>query len=84
MRGKDGAVEATYRGRLVEPPANAIADPGATVPLVVSQVNPDALSGHHGIIANPNCSTMQLAPLLKALQEEDGRQAEGGFAGGLG
>ena len=43
-----------------------------TVPLVVSQVNPDALSGHHGIIANPNCSTMQLAPLLKALQEEAG------------
>ena len=35
LRGKDGAVEATYRGRLVEPPANAIADPGATVPLVV-------------------------------------------------
>jgi len=39
----------------------------ANVPLVVSQVNPDALKTHNGIIANPNCSTMQLAPLLKAL-----------------
>src|SRR6476646_12235586 len=27
------------------------------VPLVVSEVNPDALDGHNGIIANPNCST---------------------------
>ena len=33
-----------------------------TIPLVVSQVNPDDLEGHPGIIANPNCSTMQLAP----------------------
>ena len=30
------------------------------VPLVVSQVNPDDLDWHEGIIANPNCSTMQL------------------------
>lgn len=43
-----------------------------SVPLVVSQVNPEALRQHRGIIANPNCSTMQLAPLLKALQEEAG------------
>ena len=37
-----------------------------TIPLVVSQVNPDDLEGHQGIIANPNCSTMQLAPVLMA------------------
>lgn len=42
------------------------------VPLVVSQVNPEALRGHRGIVANPNCSTMQLAPLLKALDEAAG------------
>ncbi|MCK5941094.1 MAG: aspartate-semialdehyde dehydrogenase, partial [Planctomycetes bacterium] len=29
------------------------------VPLVVPEVNVDALSGHQGIIANPNCSTAQ-------------------------
>ncbi|HEV8403296.1 MAG TPA: aspartate-semialdehyde dehydrogenase [Candidatus Limnocylindrales bacterium] len=43
-----------------------------TVPLVVSQVNPDDLEGHPGIIANPNCSTMQLAPVLMALRDTVG------------
>ena len=42
------------------------------VPLVVSQVNPEDLEAHHGIIANPNCSTMQLAPLLAVLRDEVG------------
>nr|MDD6336659.1 aspartate-semialdehyde dehydrogenase [bacterium] len=28
------------------------------IPLVVPEVNPDALRAHHGIIANPNCSTI--------------------------
>ena len=42
------------------------------VPLVVSQVNPDDLEGHAGIIANPNCSTMQLAPVLMALRDAVG------------
>jgi aspartate-semialdehyde dehydrogenase len=41
------------------------------VPLVVSEVNPHALKDHHGLIANPNCSTMQLmvalAPLHRAV-----------------
>jgi aspartate-semialdehyde dehydrogenase len=45
-------------------------EPG--VPLVVSQVNPDDLDGHEGIIANPNCSTMQLAPVLMALRDSVG------------
>jgi aspartate-semialdehyde dehydrogenase len=42
------------------------------VPLVVSQVNPEDLATHKGIVANPNCSTMQLAPLLAALRDEVG------------
>jgi aspartate-semialdehyde dehydrogenase len=42
------------------------------VPLVVSQVNPEDLGWHKGIIANPNCSTMQLAPLLMALRDAVG------------
>jgi aspartate-semialdehyde dehydrogenase len=41
------------------------------VPLVVSEVNPQALKGHGGLIANPNCSTMQLmvalAPIHRAV-----------------
>jgi aspartate-semialdehyde dehydrogenase len=42
------------------------------VPLVVSQVNPEDLEGHEGIIANPNCSTMQLTPVLMALRDSVG------------
>ncbi len=42
------------------------------IPLVVSQVNPDDLEGHEGIIANPNCSTMQLAPVLMAIRDSVG------------
>jgi aspartate-semialdehyde dehydrogenase len=43
-----------------------------TIPLVVSQVNPDDMEGHPGIVANPNCSTMQLAPVLMALRDSVG------------
>lgn len=42
------------------------------VPLVVSQVNPEDLEWQHGIVANPNCSTMQLAPVLAALRDAVG------------
>ena len=38
----------------------------------VSQVNPDDLERHEGIIANPNCSTMQLVPVLMALRDAVG------------
>jgi len=42
------------------------------VPLVVSEVNPEALEAHRGIIANPNCSTMQMVVPLKPIQQEAG------------
>lgn len=42
------------------------------VPLVVSEVNPEALDGHNGIVANPNCSTMQMVVALKPLFDEAG------------
>jgi aspartate-semialdehyde dehydrogenase len=42
------------------------------VPLVVSEVNPDALERHRGIVANPNCSTMQMVVALKPIQEAAG------------
>jgi aspartate-semialdehyde dehydrogenase len=44
----------------------------ADVPLVVSEVNPEALDAHRGIIANPNCSTMQMVVALKPLYDEAG------------
>ncbi len=39
------------------------------VPLVVPEVNAQALHGHHGIIANPNCSTIQLVVALQPLHD---------------
>jgi aspartate-semialdehyde dehydrogenase len=39
------------------------------VPLVVPEVNPEALKLHQGIIANPNCSTAPLVCVLKPLQD---------------
>jgi aspartate-semialdehyde dehydrogenase len=42
------------------------------VPLVVSEVNPDSLDRHQGIIANPNCSTMQMVVALKPIHDEAG------------
>jgi aspartate-semialdehyde dehydrogenase len=42
------------------------------VPLVVSEVNPEALDGHRGIIANPNCSTMQMVVALKPIYDAAG------------
>lgn len=38
-------------------------------PLVVPEVNPEALDGHKGIIANPNCSTIQMVVALKPLHD---------------
>ena len=43
------------------------------VPLVVSEVNPEALrEARKGIIANPNCTTMAAMPVLKPLHDEAG------------
>jgi len=42
------------------------------VPLVVSEVNPHALDAHRGIIANPNCSTMQMVVALKPIHDAAG------------
>ena len=40
------------------------------VPLVVPEVNADALKKHNNIISNPNCSTMQMVLALKPLHDE--------------
>jgi aspartate-semialdehyde dehydrogenase len=42
------------------------------VPLVVSEVNPDAIGPDEGIIANPNCSTMQMVVALKPIHDAAG------------
>ncbi len=42
------------------------------VPLVVSEVNPEAIATHQGIIANPNCTAMQALPVLKPISDAVG------------
>ncbi len=65
------APEAAARGATVIDNSNAWRMEAA-VPLIVSQVNPEDGEWHEGIIANPNCSTMQLAPVLMALRDAAG------------
>jgi len=43
-----------------------------TVPLVVPEVNDEALLRHRGIIANPNCSTIQMVLPLQAIAQHVG------------
>ncbi len=42
------------------------------IPLVVPEVNPEALRSHHGIIANPNCSTIQMVVALEPIRKAFG------------
>jgi aspartate-semialdehyde dehydrogenase len=43
-----------------------------TVPLVIPEVNPEDVKWHKGIIANPNCSTIQAVVALKPLYDKFG------------
>ena len=42
------------------------------IPLVVPEVNPEALDDHNGLISNPNCSTIQMVVALKPIYDEVG------------
>jgi aspartate-semialdehyde dehydrogenase len=42
------------------------------VPLIIPEVNPHAVKNHNGIIANPNCSTIQAVVALKPLHDKYG------------
>ena len=48
------------------------------IPLVVSDVNPEALDRHRGLIANPNCSTMQLVVALAPIHRRAGIEPDQG------
>jgi aspartate-semialdehyde dehydrogenase len=65
------AREAIARGAIVvDNGSDFRLDPG--VPLVVPEVNADALEAHKGVIANPNCSTIQLVVTLAPIVREFG------------
>jgi aspartate-semialdehyde dehydrogenase len=72
-----GSTSGTWAPRFVDAGATVIdnsskwrRDP--EVPLVVAEVNPEALDAHKGLIANPNCSTMQLMVALKPIHDAAG------------
>ncbi len=65
---KEMAPEAAKRGAVVIDNSSAFRM-AEGVPLVVPEVNPDAALQHSGIIANPNCSTIQMVVALKPLHE---------------
>lgn len=72
-----GAVSAEWTPKLVEAGAVVVDNTSYwrmhdDVPLVVAEVNPDDLASHKGIVANPNCSTMQMVVALKPLYDEAG------------
>ncbi len=72
-----GTISAEWVPRLVEAGAVVVDNTSYfrmrdEVPLVVSEVNPEALEAHKGIVANPNCSTMQMVVALKPLFDEAG------------
>jgi aspartate-semialdehyde dehydrogenase len=42
------------------------------VPLVIPEVNPDAAEDHRGLVANPNCTTMQMVVAIAPIHREAG------------
>jgi len=72
-----GSISAEWTPQLVEAGAVVVDNTSYwrmhdEVPLVVAEVNPDALDDHKGIVANPNCSTMQMVVALKPLHDAAG------------
>ena len=68
QRSLDFAPAAVKRGAVVIDNSSAFRmDP--KVPLIVPEVNPHALAGHAGIIANPNCSTIGMVLVLKPIHD---------------
>jgi aspartate-semialdehyde dehydrogenase len=72
-----GETSRQWAHRFVEQGATVIDNSSAfrrdpAVPLIVSEVNPHALDKHRGLIANPNCSTMQLMVALAPIHRAAG------------
>ncbi len=72
-----GAVSSEWAPRIVEAGAVVVDNTSFwrmhdDVPLVVSEVNPDAAEDHKGLIANPNCTTMEMVVALAPIQREVG------------
>jgi len=72
-----GSISAEWAPRLVDAGAVVVDNTSFwrmhdDVPLVVAGVNDDVAAEHHGIIANPNCTTMQMIVALKPIWDAVG------------
>jgi aspartate-semialdehyde dehydrogenase len=72
-----GKISAEWAPKLVEAGAVVVDNTSfwrmhEDVPLVVADVNDDAVEGHSGIVANPNCTTMQMMVALKPVLDAAG------------
>jgi aspartate-semialdehyde dehydrogenase len=72
-----GAVSSEWAPRIVEAGAVVVDNTSFwrmhdDVPLVVAEVNPDALAEHRGLVANPNCTTMEMVVALAPIHREAG------------
>ncbi len=61
--------QAVYEGALVIDNSNAYRM-DEDVPLVVPEINPEFIKEHNGIIANPNCSTIQMVMALNPIKKK--------------
>ncbi|RFU61580.1 aspartate-semialdehyde dehydrogenase [Peribacillus glennii] len=68
---KEMAPEAVKRGAIVVDNTSAFRM-DENVPLVVPEVNEEDLKWHNGIIANPNCSTIQMVVALEPIRQKFG------------
>jgi len=60
--------QAVYEGALIIDNSNAYRM-DKEVPLIVPEINPEKIKKHNGIIANPNCSTIQMVVAINSLQK---------------
>ena len=72
-----GKVSAEWAPKLIEAGAVVVDNTSYwrmhdDVPLVVADVNDDAVEGHSGLVANPNCTTMQMMVALKPILDAAG------------
>ena len=72
-----GAVSSEWAPKLVDAGAVVVDNTSFfrmqdDVPLVIPEINPDAAASHKGIVANPNCSTMQLVVALAPIHRQVG------------
>ncbi len=67
-RSKEFASAAAQAGALVIDNSSAFRM-DAEIPLVVPEVNPEAALTHQGIIANPNCTTIQMVVALQPIHD---------------